>query len=304
MLISAWLTAVRSRLQSPGTLKRRSKSKKATEASLEVLETRALLAATLQAVRPNVGDFLAQNETRTVAPQELTLQFSLGSTITPSSVNSKSIEVFRSGRDGIFGNGNDVPVTIGYVGPGNSPNEVVLRFGENLSDDHYRIMTHGTGSNVVMETIVTSGGPVNQPITDATWNFNLDLGAQVVAVDPQPVTVNANGTVSQARNQIVVYFNSDTLNTGSAETPSFYQLIYTKDTVTNLDDVKYKKFLKDANISFETYQDKSALIPASYGTYKYPETYIIDKSGKVVEKIIGEESWLDPNVIKRIRRLL
>ncbi len=70
------------------------------------------------------------------------------------------------------------------------------------------------------------------------------------------------------------------------------------------DDAKYKKFLKDANIAFETYQDKSALIPASYGTFKYPETYIIDKSGKVVEKIIGEEAWLNPNVLARIRRLL
>ncbi|WP_051670739.1 TlpA family protein disulfide reductase [Bryobacter aggregatus] len=70
------------------------------------------------------------------------------------------------------------------------------------------------------------------------------------------------------------------------------------------DEAKYKKFLKDANIQFETYRDGSALIPASYGTYKYPETYIIDKSGKVVEKMIGEEAWMNPNVIARIRKLL
>jgi len=70
------------------------------------------------------------------------------------------------------------------------------------------------------------------------------------------------------------------------------------------DEAKYKKFLKDANIAFQTYRDDKALIPASYGTYKYPETYIIDKQGKVVEKIIGEEFWLNPNVISRIRRLL
>lgn len=70
------------------------------------------------------------------------------------------------------------------------------------------------------------------------------------------------------------------------------------------DEAKYKKFLKDANIAFQTYRDEKANIPASYGTYKYPETYIIDKQGKVVEKIIGEEFWLNPNVIQRIRRLL
>ena len=70
------------------------------------------------------------------------------------------------------------------------------------------------------------------------------------------------------------------------------------------DEAKYKKFLKDANIAFQTYRDDKANIPASYGTLKYPETYIIDKQGKVVEKIIGEEFWLNPNVISRIRRLL
>ena len=70
------------------------------------------------------------------------------------------------------------------------------------------------------------------------------------------------------------------------------------------DEAKYKKFLKDANIAFQTYRDDKANIPASYGTFKYPETYIIDKQGKVVEKIIGEEFWLNPNVISRIRRLL
>ncbi len=70
------------------------------------------------------------------------------------------------------------------------------------------------------------------------------------------------------------------------------------------DEARYRKFLKDANIAFQTYRDEKADIAASYGTYKYPETYIIDKQGKVVEKIIGEEFWLNPNVINRIRRLL
>ncbi len=272
MLISAWLTAVRSRLQSPGTVKRRSKGKKGAEASLEVLETRALLAATLQAVRPNVGDFLAQNETRAIAPQELTLQFSLGSTITPSSISSRSIEVFRSGRDGLFGNGNDVPVTIGFVGPGNAPNEVVLRFGENLQDDHYRIITHGSGTDVLTETIV-GGNPVNQPVADSQWNFRLDLGAQVVAVDPQPVTVNANGSVTQARNQIVVYFNQDTLDTTSAQTAGFYQLIFTNESVTNLDDVKhnptsvvYDPVSKTSALTFAA--DLAALPGSGPGTYR------------------------------------
>jgi len=70
------------------------------------------------------------------------------------------------------------------------------------------------------------------------------------------------------------------------------------------DEEKYKKFLKAANISFPVYRDAKADIPSSYGTYKYPETYIIDKSGKVVEKIIGEKMWLDPEVIANVKRYL
>ena len=70
------------------------------------------------------------------------------------------------------------------------------------------------------------------------------------------------------------------------------------------DPIKYNKFLKAANITFPNYLDKEAKISSSYGTFKVPETYIIDRSGKVVEKIIGEEVWVNPNVISRIRRLL
>ncbi len=240
MLISAWLNAVRSRLQSPQKVSRRVTTRQASAAT-EGLEPRTLLTTTLQAVRPNVGEFFVQNEVRNIAPQELTLQFSLGSTITPASITSKSIEVFRSGGPnaltGIFGDGNDVPVSIGYVGPGSVPNEVILRFGENLVDEHYRIVVHGTGANKLSATVVTAGGPVADPVTDGTFDFELDLGARILAVEPQPITRLGNGTLSQARDTVVLYLNNDDLKPSSAQNTSFYQLIFTNDTVTSLDDV-------------------------------------------------------------------
>lgn len=70
------------------------------------------------------------------------------------------------------------------------------------------------------------------------------------------------------------------------------------------DKEKYEKFLKAANIQFPVYRDEEANIPFRYGTTKYPETYIIDKSGKVVEKIIGERVWVDPQVIANVKRYL
>ncbi|MEY3460159.1 MAG: hypothetical protein RL215_3316, partial [Planctomycetota bacterium] len=153
MLISAWLTAVRNRLslsQMRSPLKRRKAVR--SEARLEEsLETRALLAGpSLVAVRPNIGAFLTPGETRNIAPRELTLQFNPGQQIDASNdrlFNNSPIQVTRSGRDGTFGDGNEVAVTLGYVGLGATAEDVVIRFAENLPDDYYRITIRGSGSN-------------------------------------------------------------------------------------------------------------------------------------------------------------
>ena len=49
----------------------------------------------------------------------------------------------------------------------------------------------------------------------------------------------------------------------------------------------YKRFLTSLQPSFPTARDPEAGIPASYGTFKYPETYVIDRNGKVTTKIEG-----------------
>ena len=256
MLISAWLTSVRNRFQSTRTAKRKLTKKQAALAP-EGLEIRSLLTTTLQAVRPNVGDFLSQNEIRNVAPQELTLQFSLGAQIVASSVTNQSIRVLRSNNDGVFGDGDDIPVTIGYVGPGSVPNEVVLRFGENLRDEHYRIVVTGTGANRLQATVGTPA--VADPVTSSTFDFELDLGARVVAIDPQPVTRAANGTLSQARDQVVVYFNNDDLDSVTAQNPAYYQLIFTNETISSLDDVVHLP----TGVVYDSVADKATLTFAS-----------------------------------------
>ena len=126
---------------------------------------------------------------------------------------------------------------MGYVGVGSVPNEVVLRFGETLVDDKYRIVVNGTGANALSATIVTSTGVVVDPVANSTFDYELDLGARIVAVDPQPVSRNVNGDLVQARNQIVLYFNDDDLDVGAAQTLAYYQLISTNETVSSLLDV-------------------------------------------------------------------
>ena len=56
----------------------------------------------------------------------------------------------------------------------------------------------------------------------------------------------------------------------------------------------YRRFLESYRPSFQTSRDPEAEIAASYGTFLFPETYIIDKEGKVVRKIIGPiQDWND-----------
>ena len=259
MLISAWLNAVRNRLPSQDrSTKRRADSRKRSSVLEDNLEVRALLAApTLVAVRPNIGAFLENGDVRNVAPKELTLQFNPGQVIDSSNnrlfVNSP-IVVERSGQDGIFGNGNDVPVTLGYVGLGATAEDVVLRFGENLSDDYYRITIKGTGPNPLQNV----AGEDYANGTDGQFAFRLDLAAQVKAVVPMPITRGAGGALTQARNQIVVYFNSDVLlegaGAGSAERPEFYRLMNTRNTVENTDDA--------TAVHFPVSVDYSAVTPS------------------------------------------
>jgi peroxiredoxin len=66
----------------------------------------------------------------------------------------------------------------------------------------------------------------------------------------------------------------------------------------------YRRFLKDYNIGFETTRDPEWEINTRYGTFQFPETYIIDASGKVREKIISTQNWMDPAFLARVRTML
>ena len=66
----------------------------------------------------------------------------------------------------------------------------------------------------------------------------------------------------------------------------------------------YKRFLKDYNISFPTARDPDWDINTRYGTFQFPETYLIDRTGKVREKIISTQNWMDPAFVARIRTML
>lgn len=70
------------------------------------------------------------------------------------------------------------------------------------------------------------------------------------------------------------------------------------------DENKYKRFLQKARVSFETTRDPQGRISSDYGTFMYPETYIMDRDGRVQQKIVGAKDWTDPALIESIRKLL
>ncbi|MDP3000419.1 MAG: TlpA disulfide reductase family protein [Bryobacterales bacterium] len=66
----------------------------------------------------------------------------------------------------------------------------------------------------------------------------------------------------------------------------------------------YQQFLKRAGVTFRTSRDPQADVSSRYGTYKYPETYVIDRNGKVVQKHIGPRDWMDQRLLAEIKSLL
>jgi peroxiredoxin len=65
----------------------------------------------------------------------------------------------------------------------------------------------------------------------------------------------------------------------------------------------YRKFIKDHNITLLTVRDSDQKSNSLYGTYKFPETYIIDRQGKIRRKFIGAVNWNDPAIEQYLRGL-
>jgi cytochrome c biogenesis protein CcmG, thiol:disulfide interchange protein DsbE len=73
----------------------------------------------------------------------------------------------------------------------------------------------------------------------------------------------------------------------------------------------YQNFVKRFGVAFPTARDPEENISYRYGTYKIPESYIIDRNGKVVRKYAGLPerdgqaiSWMDPELVGFVKSLL
>ena len=203
---------------------------------VEPFEERTLFAVgpQLVAVIPSESTLLNPDQILHTAPTELTFRFSTNIAAGSLTTNNiASIQITRGG-DHILGNGNDITVNVPHVGLSTIGTDVVVRFANPLVDDLYQIRIVGTGANPLRDTL---GNAFNNG-QDLTQRFTLDLGAQVVAVVPQPVTRNnTTNALTQASNQIEVWFNvQDPLDATTATNRFNYELIRTAQTASTGDD--------------------------------------------------------------------
>jgi cytochrome c biogenesis protein CcmG/thiol:disulfide interchange protein DsbE len=71
----------------------------------------------------------------------------------------------------------------------------------------------------------------------------------------------------------------------------------------DVDGDAYHKFLRDYKIDFVTVRDPDQKTSAVYGSFKWPETYIIDRNGIVRRKFIGAVDWSQPEIVDFLNKL-
>lgn len=65
-----------------------------------------------------------------------------------------------------------------------------------------------------------------------------------------------------------------------------------------------ERFVDNFGLTFTILHDEGMKVSRSYQTFKYPETYIIGRDGRVKSKVVGERDWVAPSVIRDLVALM
>ena len=71
----------------------------------------------------------------------------------------------------------------------------------------------------------------------------------------------------------------------------------------DIDGAAYQKFLKDYNVELLAVRDPKQVSNSLYGTFKFPETYVIDRQGLVRRKFIGAVDWTNPEIVAYLTKM-
>ena len=65
----------------------------------------------------------------------------------------------------------------------------------------------------------------------------------------------------------------------------------------------YRQFVKEHTVNLMTVRDPDQRTSNLYGTFKFPETYIIDRNGVMRRKFIGAVDWTEPEITDFLSKL-
>jgi cytochrome c biogenesis protein CcmG, thiol:disulfide interchange protein DsbE len=71
----------------------------------------------------------------------------------------------------------------------------------------------------------------------------------------------------------------------------------------DVDENSYRRFLRDHNVNLLSVRDADQKSNTLYGTFKFPETYVIDRNGVLRRKFIGAVDWTEPEVLDFLGKL-
>lgn len=63
------------------------------------------------------------------------------------------------------------------------------------------------------------------------------------------------------------------------------------------DPAAYEKFLRDYGVVFPTFREPTRKLALDYGTPVFPDTYVIDRRGKILRKFYGPQQWDSPDML-------
>jgi len=65
-----------------------------------------------------------------------------------------------------------------------------------------------------------------------------------------------------------------------------------------------RTFMRQNNLQVPVLLNPDHSVASLYGTYKFPETYVVDRQGVVRYKVIGPRNWMDPETIQILRNII
>jgi len=64
------------------------------------------------------------------------------------------------------------------------------------------------------------------------------------------------------------------------------------------------RFVGEYNMPFQVLHDAESVVSKQFGVFRFPETFLIDRQGKVRYHLIGAIDWMSADVVKTIEGML